>query len=128
MGNILAVLFVALFVLIGGLGDAQAQTTYNSRCGWSGGVYSCNSRTETPRSVTTTLCASGGLGSACTSKSVQKELPPPPPPSYAARTDVRVSGPRTKADNSEAAAVIYLNPGAVSLCPPPRKMTRDGCQ
>src|SRR5690348_5325150 len=55
---------------------AQGQT-YNSRCGWTNGVYACWSKTETPNSVTSTLCASGGIDSASTSKTEPKKPPPP---------------------------------------------------
>jgi hypothetical protein len=50
--------------------------TYNSRCGWTDGVYVCTSRSETPTSVTTTLCGSGGIDAACTSKTEAKKPPP----------------------------------------------------
>jgi hypothetical protein len=55
---------------------AQGQT-YNSRCGWTDGVYACWSEIETPTSVTSTLCASGGIDSACRSTTEQKKPPPP---------------------------------------------------
>jgi hypothetical protein len=97
--------------------------TYNSRCWWQQGVYACNSRLETRRSITTSLCASGGIDAACTNKTIEKE--PPPKKQVYYNTEVRV--PNT-IEAEKRAAVPHTDPGAISLCPPPHKMTRDGCQ
>jgi hypothetical protein len=53
---------------------AQAQTN----CWWEQGVYACTSTFETDRSVTTTLCASGGLGVSCNTATVKKKIYLPP--------------------------------------------------
>jgi hypothetical protein len=99
-------------------------STYNSRCWWENGGYVCNSRHETRRSITTTLCASGGIDAACTSKTIEKE--PPPKKQVYYNTDVRVP---SKIEAEKRAASAYNDLGAISLCPPPHRMTaRDGCQ
>jgi hypothetical protein len=51
---------------------------YDSKCDWVSGIYRCYSKTETPHSITRTLCGSGA-NSACTSKTTSKEPPKPPP-------------------------------------------------
>jgi hypothetical protein len=34
----------------------------------------------------------------------------------------------SKAKDEERAHRVYRDPGAINICPPPHKMTRDGCQ
>src|SRR4051812_10211350 len=88
-------------------------TTYNSRCGWTQGVYRCNSKFETSRSVTTTTCTSGHRGAGCTSETVEK-------PVYY-NTEVHVPDP---IEAGNRAALPHNDPGAIPLCAPPHKMTR----
>jgi hypothetical protein len=94
--------------------------TYNSRCGWNDGVYACTSKVETPHSVTTTLCASGGIDAACTSKTEEKKRP-----SESHVLDVRDDARKAAVPKAED----YRDHGSHDLCPPPYRMTeRDGCQ
>jgi hypothetical protein len=59
-------------------GSADAQSSGRSRCGWvARGVYACESVYETPYSKTYTLCGSGGIDSACTTKTTRKDGGPP---------------------------------------------------
>jgi hypothetical protein len=105
-------------------GPSFGQSSYNSRCWWEQGVYACSSRIETSRSVTTTLCGSGGIDSACTSNTIEKE--PPRKKEVYYNSYVPVPGGRVEAE--KRAAMPHSDPGATSLCPPPHLMTRDGCQ
>jgi hypothetical protein len=64
-------------------GSASAQSSGKSRCGWvARGVYACESKYESPYSSTYTLCGSGGIGSACTTKTTRKDPPGPPSVTY----------------------------------------------
>ena len=78
--------------------DSSAQVNSKSRCGWVTGVYRCYSTTETPHSITRTLCGSGGIDAACTSKTIRKKPPGPPPAPTTERSDTGVlimrGGPR----------------------------------
>lgn len=55
---------------------SRAESSSNSRCYWEQGVFVCTSKVETDRSVSTTICGSGGIDAACSTKTVEKELPP----------------------------------------------------
>jgi hypothetical protein len=69
-------------ISLGG-GSASAQSTGKSRCGWvARGVYACESTYESPYSKTYTLCGSGGIDTACTTKTTRKEPPGPPSVTY----------------------------------------------
>jgi hypothetical protein len=65
----------------------------------------------------TTRCASNGGDTVCTSESTKG-------PVYF-NSDVPVPDP---AEAAKRAAAPHTDPGAISLCPPPHRMTRDGCQ
>jgi hypothetical protein len=67
------------------LGCAPAFADGRSYCGWQQGVYVCQSTYETDYAVTTTLCGSGGIDAACSTKTKLKEPPPPPAPLPLAR-------------------------------------------
>src|ERR1700751_6265052 len=55
------------------LGCAPAFADGRSYCGWQQGVYVCQSRYETDYAITTTLCGSGGIDAACSTKTKLKE-------------------------------------------------------
>jgi hypothetical protein len=74
---------------------------------------------ETARSVTTTSCdIERRVGASCTSETTRK-------PVYRNET---IAVPGRGFDEEDHTASAHHDPGAVSLCPPPHKMTRDGCQ
>jgi len=75
-------MIVAIVSAISLGGNASAQSSGKSRCGWvARGVYACESTYETPYSKTYTLCGSGG-SSACTTKTTPKDPPGPPSVTY----------------------------------------------
>ena len=79
----------------------------------------CTSKVETARSVTTTSCdIERRVGASCTSETTRK-------PVYRNET---IAVPGRGFDEEDHTASAHHDPGAVSLCPPPHKMTRDGCQ
>ena len=83
------------------------------------GQICCTSKVETARSVTTTSCdIERRVGASCTSETTRK-------PVYRNET---IAVPGRGFDEEDHTASAHHDPGAVSLCPPPHKMTRDGCQ
>jgi hypothetical protein len=71
--NALRALGATLAVTVVAIPLAANAQTYQSNCWWEQGVYACNSRSETPYSTTTTLCAAGET-SACVSRARQKQV------------------------------------------------------
>jgi hypothetical protein len=69
--------FLAAGLLAALCSSAHADSSGKSRCGWvARGVYACESTYETPYSTTYTLCGSGGIDTACTTKTKEKDPEP----------------------------------------------------
>jgi hypothetical protein len=73
-----ALLAAAGLLSVAVCGSADAQSSGQSRCGRVvRGVYACESTYETPTAKTYTLCGSGGINVACTTKTTPKDAGPP---------------------------------------------------
>lgn len=111
---------LAVALAVPAMADSKSTTTSSTRCYGNNCVYT---RDYGGGHTSETTCVGPPGRSDCTSVDQQKE----PRPTI---TEVIPYNPGREAEKAERARKEggYHDPGAVSLCPRPRRMTQDGCQ